>query len=197
MKIEAVVILLLAVLAVLFVLFPKPAPTVTETAAKNFVLEDMKTKYPTADEWQILSVEHNSTTSTGAPSYQIKGTVVINLKSVCPERYNLYYDYPKSNFVTWTEPITSHCQVCNGQPSCVIAFPEEAVIASYKLAGSGRVSDYISAYPDAKPDVQYLDSTEDGFTNVWRVQWASSNASYSLVAYVSKLNGSVLKVTSA
>lgn len=197
MRIEAVVVMLLAVLVVLFVVFPKPAPVVTETAAKNFVLEDMQTKYPHADEWEILSVEHNTTTSDGKPSYAIKGAVVLNLKSVCPERYHLYYDYPKSNFVTWTETIASHCEVCRGQSSCVIAFPEEAVIASYKLSGSTRVSDYITSYPDAKPTVQFLDSTEDGMTNVWRVQWISPGATYSLVAFVSKANGSVLKVTSA
>ncbi|HQT44719.1 MAG TPA: hypothetical protein PLO51_01970, partial [Candidatus Micrarchaeota archaeon] len=151
---------------------------------------------PTADSWQIISVENNTTTTDGKPSYSIKAAVSLNLHSVCPERYNLYYDYPKSNFVTWKETITSNCDLCMGQAVCVIAFPEEAVLASYKSKGGERVASYIQAYPDAKPDVTFMYSTGNGLSNVWLVVWSSPHASYALASYVSKADGTVLQVIS-
>lgn len=195
MKIEHYAILLLALLVVLLLVFPKAPANVSESDAKNWVLEDMRTKYPQASSLEIISVDQNSTTSAGAKSYSIKGAAVLDSNSLCPERYHLYYDYPKSNFVTWTETIVKNCAVCTGQAQCIIAFPEQAVIASHTFNGTARVSQFITTYPAAMPNATFYESF-NGVQNVWLVKYTAPESSYSLLVLVSKVDGKIISVDS-
>ncbi|MBM3228921.1 hypothetical protein FJZ26_00665 [Candidatus Parvarchaeota archaeon] len=190
MKAHHVVILLVLLAAILVVAFPKGPVQVSESDAKNFVLEDARTKYPKADDIEILSIVQNSTTQQGAKSYNIKASVVIGAKSVCPERYHFYYDYPSSNFVTWKETIVKNCKVCSASSKCPIAFPEEAIIASHTFDGMKRIADFIKDYPDAKPAAKYYESYAQ-YQNVWLVRWASDSSPVDMIGIISNKGAAV------
>ncbi|OIO21213.1 hypothetical protein AUJ17_02650 [Candidatus Micrarchaeota archaeon CG1_02_47_40] len=187
MKTEVVVLLLLAIVVALVMLMPKGNAGVSMQDARNFVLEDMKTKYPNAEITEVISSKEEN----GA--YKIKGRVSSALSSPCPQRLHLYYDYPVSHFVTWVENITRNCKVCEGLPECVIAFEEEAVAASHTYAGSERVGAYLVKYPDAKASYELLSEFE-GETDVWHVTWEGAYAAVKMNVYLSKNKNSILWV---
>ena len=110
--------------------------------AIEFVTQDLKANYPDADV-EILLV--NEKKGDGEEKYyEIKAKVTQGYQSSCPVRTHVYYNYPNQNFVPQApEYITSGCKVCNQQP-CIIAFPEEAIIASHTLSGTEEVRKFIN-----------------------------------------------------
>jgi uncharacterized protein (UPF0333 family) len=187
MKTQWVAVLLLVVVVALVLTFAPSAKKVSEEDAKKFVLEDLREKYPQADEASILS----SVLQTGNDSqqyYYLKAKVVKNAKTPCPERIHLYYNFPLQNFVTQPpEYITRGCKVCINEPECLLAFEEDAVIASHTYAGAEQVADYLKAYPDAQPGVSSLEGK-------WEVGWDSQNAAYYYKVLLSKSGNSVESV---
>jgi len=88
---------------------------------KKYILEDLRTKHPTADIVGILSITKKKN-SQDKEYYFIKTKVVEDYYTPCPVRIHYYYNYPEQNFITQPpEYITKQCKVCSSK-LCVIAF---------------------------------------------------------------------------
>jgi hypothetical protein len=192
MKTSALLVLLaiVAVIALYFV-FSKPAYPMSEEGAKAFFLEDLKEKYPGADVREIVEILP-ATASDGSEYYQLKARVTNGLYTPCPERMHVFYDYPPKNFVAQPpEYITRGCRICLGVPNCIIAFPEEAIIASHTYNGTEEVASYVKGNSDAKAAAEYF-GTLDGEQGVWKVTWSSATNPVSYLVLVSKSQNAVL-----
>lgn len=185
MRKEITITLLLVFVVVALILGMKFATgSFEESDAKKFVLEDLKIRFPGADRIEILSAEQKAN-DRGSTYYFIKAAVSDGLNTPCPARTHYYYNYPEQNFVPAPpEYVVKGCRVCTSQP-CVIAFPEEAIIASHTLKGAEAVHTYITGALHAVPEVS---RTGDG----WKVLWTSS-LNYSYEVAVSDM-GAVLSV---
>ncbi|MEM4554982.1 MAG: hypothetical protein QXT25_03985 [Candidatus Anstonellaceae archaeon] len=197
MKTSSLVLLLIGFALILAVfVFSKPAYPMTESDAKKFFLEDLKEKYPDADVREIIEILL-LTSPDGTPYYQLKARVTKGLYTPCPERLHVYYDYPPKNFIAQPpEYITKGCSICLNEPNCIIAFPEEAIIASHKYPQAERVAEFVKKNTDARPEeVISLQSYKD-YSDVWLVKWVSASANKSLLAVVSKSQNKVFEVAS-
>jgi hypothetical protein len=175
------VILVVLALAAAYIVFSQPAYPLTQNDAEKYFQEDLASKYPNADVRQIIEIIPLKD-SDGSTYYQLKASVTIGLNTSCPELIDVYYDYPPKNFVAQPpEYVTDNCQICINQPICIIAFPEEAIIASHTDPGTNDVSDFLDLNPDATPNVTYENNTMNS-SNVWQVVWSSptSNAQYTV-----------------
>jgi hypothetical protein len=197
MKKEVVAILLVAVVALILVfvtLVPKP---VQETDARKFVLEDLWSKYPNADNISIISADPKVNNQSAANYFTIKARVTQDLYTPCPDRRHIYYNYPEQGFVKQPdEYITKGCVVCANQQGCILAFEEEAIIASHTREGTLEVHDYVAQYPDAKPSFALVPDYK-GNKEVWLVAWDAKSAPYSYTVALLKSNASVVEVAKA
>ncbi|MBD3210176.1 hypothetical protein GF318_02235 [Candidatus Micrarchaeota archaeon] len=157
---------------------------VVEADAREFVMEDLNSRYPAA-EIGVISVTPRYNMYEDR-YFEVKAKVTKNPDSPCPERIHIYYNYPVQNFVPQpADVITSGCEVCT-EGICVVAFEEEAVIASHTFEGTSPVQSYIDNYPEAEPQAaEELDT--------WIVMWNSENADFYYTATIHR-NGSVLEV---
>lgn len=157
---------------------------ISEVEARAHVEQDLRTKFPNAEVREIISA------TTDGESWQIKARVTYNFSSPCPVRLHVFYDYPRKGFIiSPPEYITHECRVCVGEP-CIIAVPEEAIIASHTLAGTSDVKNYITNYANAKPTARFYSAYFDPATNttlrdVWIVSWYSPATNYAVIAAVS------------
>jgi hypothetical protein len=177
------VLLLAAALAIAFFVFYKPSYPMTEQDAKRFFLEDLREKYPGADVREVMEILP-LTAQDGTPYYQLKARVTNGMSTPCPERIHVYYDYPQKNFVAQPpEYITKGCKICINEPNCIIAFPEEAIIASHTYPGAEAAAKFITDHADAKADAPSSLENYNGYSGVWLVRWssASSGTSYSVM----------------
>lgn len=151
--------------------------------AEEYVLEDLAQKQPLADVTEILGWE-TKTNELGEEYLRIRARATLGMKTPCPIRIHYFYHYPVQNFIADPpEYITdSGCSVCEGT-GCVIAFEEEAIIASHTNSKAERVEKYVNGYPDAVPSVE----AEAGG---WKVAWNSDSAKYGYVVEVKK-NGEI------
>jgi hypothetical protein len=192
MKTSALLVFL-AVVAVLaiYLVFSKPAYPMSEEDAKAFFLEDLREKYPGADVREIMEILP-ATAPDGSEYYQLKARVTNGLYTPCPERMHVFYDYPPKNFVAQPpEYITRGCRICIGVQKCIIAFPEEAIIASHTYNGTEGVAAFVKGNSDAKAEAQYLDRL-DGQPGVWKVTWRSATNPAYYEVLLSKPQNSVL-----
>ena len=190
-----VLIILLAIVAfaALYFVFSKPAYPLSEEGAKSFFLEDLKEKYPGADVREIMEI-FPATASDGSPYYQLKARVTTGVATPCPERMHVFYDYPPKNFVAQQpEYITRGCKVCLDSPTCILAFPEEAIIASHTYNGTEDVAAFVKGNSDARAVALFLD-TYEGATGAWRVTWSSDTNPVSYDVVLSKTQNSILSV---
>ncbi|MCX8196908.1 MAG: hypothetical protein N3G80_01160 [Candidatus Micrarchaeota archaeon] len=188
---------LLVVFAVFLaiIVFSKPSYPLTESDAKKFFLEDLKEKYPNADVREIIEILF-LTSADGMPYYQLKARVTHGLYTPCPERIHVYYDYPPKNFVAQPpEYITKGCSFCLNEPNCIVAFPEEAIIASHKSPAAQQIANFIKSNSDAKPEVMALSSYRN-YSDVWLVKWNSISSNQSFLVVLSKAEGRVLEIAS-
>jgi len=197
MKAWVVVCILVLVVAFLLLIFPIAPKVVSESDARKFVLENLQSKYPNADNVSILQVVEQVQNRTGAGKYYtIKARVTTGFGTPCPERVHVYYDYPEQGFVKQPDEIITHnCTVCINTPVCILAFEEEAIIASHTYEGTEGVSDYIKTYADAVPTAEFKGDFE-GEKNVWVVKWDSARATYSYFVSLSKDKNTVLSAWS-
>lgn len=168
-----VVILIAAALAVAWFVFSKPAYPLTQDDARKFFLEDLQGRYPGADVREITEIS-SLTTPEGAPYFQLKARVTKGMSSPCPERIHVYYDYPPKNFVAQPpEYITKGCQVCLNVDVCVLAYPEEAIIASHTYPGSEEVAQFIKTKENVHAEATYYENYEN-YSGAWVVLWSWS-----------------------
>ncbi|MFA5077110.1 MAG: hypothetical protein WC488_01655, partial [Candidatus Micrarchaeia archaeon] len=150
----AITALLLVVAAALVLGINMAGGNYEERDAKKVVLEDLQERFPYADKIEIIAFEPR--TNGDQRYFAIKASVSDDLDMPCPKRTHYYYNYPEQNFVPAPpEYIVKTCRVCENKP-CIIAFPEEAIIASHTLAGTGEVSNYIVNAGDVKPYVSKI-----------------------------------------
>ena len=189
MKTAVLLVLLIAVaLAISLFIFSKPSYPMTQDDAKKFFLEDLREKYPGADVREIMEILPQ-TAPDGTPYYQLKARVTSGIFSPCPERVHVYYDYPPKNFVAQPpEYITRGCKVCINEPNCIIAFPEEAIIASHTYSGTDAVEQFIKDNSDARAE-----ATFDGAAT-WTVTWSSASSGKGYIVGISKSENKVLFV---
>ncbi len=181
-------LLLVIVLLLLIVLLVKAVgffqPNVQPADAANFVLQDLAVKYPTAN----ISILETTpmVNSQGEKYFEVKAKVTEGVYTPCPVREHIYYDYPVQNFVPQPPDIvTDNCTVCT-TGTCILNFPEEAIIASHTFPGTEQVSSFINAS-------QAVPSTEDLGTQ-WLVKWDSVSSPYYYTVLLDK-GGEVLNVT--
>lgn len=182
-------VLLIFVLLIMIVVLTRAVDffsiTVEQGDAAQFVLEDLKVKYPEADV-AILETREMINNATGSSYFEIKAKVTQGLKTPCPRRAHIYYNYPVQNFVPQpADVITQDCGVCT-EGTCILNFPEEAIIASHTFEGTEDVSMYI-VQASATPSATDMD-------DFWRVRWDSADASFFYNADVGK-DGDLLNVT--
>ena len=138
--------------------------------AKGYVIEDLSVRQPGADLIEIISWEKRYN-EEGEGYYLVKASVTEGYYTPCPERTHYYYFYPEQNFIPQPpEKITEGCEVCEGS-GCVIAFREEAIIASHTSSGTEAVQSFIEKHADASPRVWEQ-------PNGWLVHWTSEEAPY-------------------
>ncbi len=179
------IILLLLVIAVLVKLIEFVQINVVEADASEFVLEDLRNKYPAADiEIMTITQKYNE---MGDRYFEVKARVTESAESPCPKRSHIFYNYPAQNFVPQPpEIITSNCMVCT-EGICTIAFPEEAIIASHMLSGTDEVHSYVSANRNAVPSVNENPDS-------WTVTWDSDTSDSYYIVKIHR-NGTILDIT--
>ncbi len=178
------IIMLLLVIALLASAVGFFKPNVESADAAKFVLEDLAVKYPNAD-ISILDTKP-MLNSQGEKYFEVKARVTEGLYTPCPEREHIYYDYPVQNFVPQPpDVITRGCEVCT-EGTCILSFPEEAIIASHTFPGTEGVASFISAW-SATPAVRDLGSE-------WLVKWDSASSPDYYSVSLGK-SGEVLNVT--
>lgn len=185
----AAYIFALAVLAILIAAGMKFYETkVLSDDARAYVLEDLRAKNPSADVVEIFSWEEKAN-DKGGQYYLIRARVTEGLYTPCPKRTHYTYYYPEQNFVPGPpERITVGCRVCEGA-GCIIAFPEEAIIASHTSSGAGSVAAFVARHSDAVPSVA---EGEEG----WVVSWRSEAAGYGYEVVVAR-NGEIASISRA
>jgi hypothetical protein len=179
------IIALLVLIAVLVKVIEFFKPEIVEADARAFVSEELATKYPSAD-IEIMSVTPRYNQYEDK-YFELKAKVTEYFDTPCPERSHIYYLYPVQNFVAQpADVITASCEVCT-EGICVIAFEEEAVIASHTFPGTETVHSYVTTYTDATPQV-----IEDQDT--WYVMWDSKNSKRYYTVNMRR-DGTLLNVT--
>ncbi|MCX8174911.1 MAG: hypothetical protein N3E51_01775 [Candidatus Micrarchaeota archaeon] len=187
----AVLLVALGMLAVAiaYLIFSKPHYPLSEEDARKYFLEDLKEKYPNADVREIMEILALSS-SDGTPYYQLKARVTFGMSTPCPERLHVYYEYPPKNFVAQPpEYITKGCKICINEPTCIIAFPEEATIASHTYPGTEAVAQFVKSNSDAAASVSF-----DATSGNWLVRWQSASAGFGYNVRISKSENRVLSV---
>lgn len=178
------IVLLLAVIFLLAGAVHFFTAEAAEADASKFVMEDLQSKYPDAD-ISIMSIRQKQN-AAGANYFEVKAKATLEPATPCPERIHIYYNYPEQNFVSQPkEYITRNCEVC-AEGICMLAFPEEAVIASHTFEATGNVAAYLSEYPSATA------MTSEGGDS-WTVTWDSPLAPMYYVIELGK-DGAILSV---
>lgn len=190
MKTSALLAIMVVIaLAAALIVFSKPAYPMTAEDAKKFFIEDLKEKYPNADVREVMAIS-NLTDSAGSPYFQLKAQVTSGAATPCPERIHVYYDYPPKNFVSQPpEYITRGCKVCINEPVCILAFPEEAIIASHTYPQTEAAGRFIIENSDASATASF-----DPASGVWAVRWVSGSSGGGFEVLLSKAQNKVLSV---
>jgi hypothetical protein len=179
----AILVLVLAVLFLMSVIeFYKT--NVEQADARKFVMEELKTKYPTGD-IEIISVQEMN--SNGSKYFKINAKVTLNSAGPCPERMHIFFNYPEQNFVSQPpEYITKDCKICVSKLNCPVLFSEEAIIASHTFDGTEEVQKYVN---EEKGVFSLANEKEKS----WVVTWDSPFSGYYYEVEISK-NASVLGI---
>ncbi len=184
-------ILLIVALIIVIVLIVKIAEVFQaaplEADASKFVLDDLNNKYRNAD-IAIMNILPK-VNDNGGKYFEVEAKVTMDPQSACPERSHIYYNYPAQNFVPQPpDVITSNCSVCQ-EKTCVIAFPEEAVIGSHTLSGAEQVQAYVDLFSSSLLPPQVTETNSS-----WLVKWDSTAATYYDTVLV-KRDGTIMNVS--
>ena len=80
--------------------------------------------------------------------------------------------------------ITDNCQVCINESTCVLAFPEEAIIASHTYNGTDDITNFIQQDPDATAQASLENVSPYGPT--WEVYWNSASTGDNYTVFISQ-----------
>ncbi len=184
-EIWLILVLVLAILAIVSFM-PFFTANVEQADAKKFVEEDLRAKFPDAETGIVSIVEKKD--DKGQKYFEVKARIIKYADSACPERRHTYYSYPRQNFVTPPDEVIAYgCSACtDSSKQCVIAFPEEAVVASHTFIGTEAVAQLIREDAAASHTVKET-------PNSWIVDWNSSAVGYYYEVEISR-SGAVLSV---
>lgn len=178
------ILVLLAIITALVMVMQFFQIDIEEADASNFVLEDLRTKYPVAD-IAVMTITPMQN-ELGGRYFEVKARVTEHAETPCPVRSHIFYNYPAQNFVAQPpEVITKNCVVCT-QGICTIAFPEEAIIASHTFPGTEDIQDYLQENQNAVPKVR--ENAES-----WHVTWYSETAEGYYIAEIHR-NGTIIRI---
>jgi hypothetical protein len=134
---------------------------------RQAILDDARMKFPDADRVDIVNITEVS--EADAKYLLVKVRVTENFSSTCPLRYHLQYFYPQQKFEpSKPELVTKDCELCK-DGNCIIAFEEEAIIASLNAPGTTQVSEFVRSKPNPVPSVSPMEN------NSWDVIWRSGS----------------------
>lgn len=159
---------------------------IQQADVKKFVQDDLTSKYPGSDTAILTIIEKKD--DAGQKYFQIKARVTKFPNTPCPERLDVYYYYPKQNFVTPpNDVITKNCVICSDPTKqCAITTPEEAIIGSHTLKGTEEISTFISNKISPLPSVRET-------PNSWFVDWDSANSAYYYEVEIAR-NGNIISI---
>ncbi|RME78907.1 MAG: hypothetical protein D6769_03760 [Methanobacteriota archaeon] len=139
-----------------------PDSGVSKASLENAVLEDARTRFADADIVEINNIEEK-----GGNKY-IVVRVTYNYSSTCPIRKHVYYTYPEGLFLPeYPVNVITSCSFCKSG-DCLIAYDEEAILASVNAKGTAQVRDF-AELNNATPLVSKLG-------NIWKVKWVADNS---------------------
>jgi len=140
---------------------------------RQAILDDARIKFPDADMVDIVNI--TETSEAGSSYLIVKVRVTEGFSSTCPKRYHLQYFYPQQKFEpSKPELVTKDCSMC-GDGNCIVAFEEEAIIASVNAPGTEEVGDFVDSKPNPVPSVAPLEN------NSWSVTWRSGSEKVTVI----------------
>ena len=191
-KVLLVIVVVIAISALVFVIFQSTVTPAKLTAAQavKFVLRDLNQSNPNAL-YSVINVS-NSTSRPGS-SYYIVLSVVQNATKPCPSLSMESFDYPAFGLVPQQDNVfIANCNVTglSAAPSNISSSPELAIVRSYSsnntmiknyvsTFGYGNTNVYAKFYPYLNENITHLGQS---FYNVWLVHYIASNAKYSIYA---------------
>ncbi len=151
----------IAILFLMFFLFgcvTTPEKEVEQLDPEKTIIEDAKSKHPTADIIEIESVDVMD--GTNVTSVRVS----YYMDTICPERYRLRYRYPEFGYETGVPiEIVKNCEY-KYTPDSVITFEEQAIVAAHTLRGTDEVKEFVGNGDNIKVETNYY-----GSTGVWEV----------------------------
>ncbi|MEM3030405.1 MAG: hypothetical protein QXH27_01605 [Candidatus Micrarchaeia archaeon] len=171
---------------------------VREADARKLILEDLQAKFPDADVREILFMNFSES------SWNVKARITWGRETPCPKRIHVYYDYPKRGFeISNPEVITAggavtrgtNCSIgcipCPGGDRCMLAFEEQAVIASHAMIEGREIREFVCRFDDAKAEAKSYAEYRDAYVNktyedVWLVKWSSGQTNVDRYALIRK-----------
>jgi len=149
------------ILFLVFFLFGCVTPPETEIQGiehDKTIIEDAKSKHPTADIVEIESVDLMdgiNVTSVRVSYYT---------DTICPERYRLRYRYPNFGYETGVPiEIVKNCEY-KYTPDSVITYEEQAIVAAHTLQGTEQVKAFVGNGDNINVETNYYETT-----SVWEV----------------------------
>ncbi|MEM3781645.1 MAG: hypothetical protein QXT43_01625 [Candidatus Micrarchaeaceae archaeon] len=198
--IEATLILAIAIIAIVaisyFLLHHVILSTITESQAKELILNDLQKSSPGA-----TIILGNVTPSIYKGSWHVVVSIIKNYSSPCPSYYVYAYDYPRFGFIpTNINNYTGSCKVNGyspGKPYLITSSPVAITFATSSNISS--VASFINKYGYANVSAyaEFYNETKienASYTDVWLVNYTSKYAKQSVEVLLSQLNGTVLKV---
>jgi len=188
----------LLLVLLLFCCLERRVVDVKEADARKLILEDLQAKFPDSDVREILFMNFSES------SWNVKARVTWGMGTPCPRRIHVYYDYPKRGFeISNPEEITAGgsvarganctigCIPCPGGDRCVLAFEEQAIIASHAMSEAKEVREFVCKFADAKAEAKSYAEYRDAYANrtyndVWLVKWTSGETNVDTYALIWK-----------
>lgn len=151
-------IVLLFVFFFLFGCVTPPEKDVQNIEHDKTIIEDAKSKHPSADIIEIESVD----IMNGINVTSVR--VSYYTDSICPERYRLRYRFPDFGYETGVPiEVVKNCEY-KYTPDSVITYEEQAIVAAHTLQGTEEVKEFIGNGNGITVETNFYSST-----GVWEV----------------------------
>ena len=151
-------VILLFVAFFLFGCVAPPEKEVQNIELDKTIIEDAKSKHPSADIIEIESVD----LMDGINVTSVRVSYYTN--SICPERYRLRYRYPDFGYETGVPiEIVKNCEY-KYTPDSIITYEEQAIVAAHTLQGTDEVKGFVGNGNDITVKTNYYSTT-----GIWEV----------------------------
>lgn len=176
----------IAILFVFFFLFgclTTPEEDVEQIELDKTVLEDARSKHPSADIIEIESVD----LMNGINITNVRVSYYVN--SICPERYRLRYKYPEFGYETGVIiEIVKDCKYTY-TPDSIITFEEQAIVAAHTLSGTDEVKEFIGKGENIKVETHY-----DSTSGIWEVTFKNKESLNEMKVTLQSKNPQILSI---